>query len=151
MEPRPAARLAALARGRLSTKSRRLQRTRRKRIELESVDTSSRRCSPSTTWMRRTSRSGSTSWSSPTRRRRKLQVDQSLWPQRSDRQSCSVQSDYQVCEDSHRGEGGAKVEAIEGPDSEEDLVVDFGMDKNILHIELYTGQVLNIHLFTFIN
>ena len=33
---------------------------------------------------------------------------------------------------------------------EEDLV-DVGMDENILHIELYTGQVLNIHSFTFIN
>ena len=36
-------------------------------------------------------------------------------------------------------------------DGEEDLV-DVGMDENILHIELYTGQVLdNIHSFTFIN
>ena len=35
----------------------------------------------------------------------------------------------------------------EGPDGEEDLVVDIGMDDNILHIELYTGQVLNIHSF----
>ena len=76
MGPRPAVRLAASVRGRPSTKSWRLQRTRIKRIELESVVTLNRRCSPSMTWMRRTSRSGSTSWSSQTRRRRKLQADQ---------------------------------------------------------------------------
>ena len=34
-------------------------------------------------------------------------------PDHEDRQSRSVQSDYQVCEDSH-GEGGAEVEAREG-------------------------------------
>ena len=50
----------------LSTKSRRLQRTRRKRTELESVGTSSRRCSPSLTWIRNTSRSRSSSRSCPT-------------------------------------------------------------------------------------
>ena len=91
MGPRPAARLAALVRGWLSTKSRRLQRTRRKQTELESVGTSSRRCSPSMTWMRKTSMSGSTSWSCPTQQEgRGGSCEQTRVSGHKDHQFCSV-------------------------------------------------------------